>query len=246
MATTHRVSIGVIIALLALYAVMALRTGVPLRKAPLASPMASRPAGAPEAPGAVDWVLEKLLAGDYEAQIEAYPVLNGGETPPAQLSIVVRHDPGLHLEAQGLAATGDEETPLVIEALAANGRLSYTTSWLGEWLADDYEDPRQVYSLFGLIDDLGLLAEVLAAGTPGQPAPSPDRRLIILPDERLVQRLLAAQEEVIADRAQAVYSVTEAAGGTVEVLSRLVYEVGENRYEVNRITRISPSKGRIS
>lgn len=246
MATARRISIGLIIALFTLPIAGAVRSGGPARTAPLASPVASRPTGTPTGPAGLDLLLKNLLDGDYTAEIEAYPVLNGEEAPPSRLSLSVRHDPDLFLHARGQAATSDEGNTLAIEAAAACGRLSYTTSALGEWLAEDYKDPRQVYSLFGLIDDLGLLIEALAAGAPAQPAPDPSRRLVVLPDGHLVQRLLAAREEVIAEGSEAVYTLTEAPGGAVEVLGRLVYEVGGNRYEVNRITRIAPAKGRIS
>lgn len=248
MATTRTISMGVIIALLALAAETVVRTGSHPRTAPLASPMAARPAvaGVPGGSPGVDARLQKLLAGDYQAKVEAHPFLNGEEAPSAWFSIVVRHTPDVLIQVRGEAVTGDETTPLKIEGSAAHGRLSYTTSGLGEWLSEDYKDTRQVYNLFGLIDDLGLLADVLAAGTPARPAPSPDRRVTVLPDEQLVQRLLATREEVVADRSHASYTVTEAEGGVLEVLSRLVYEVGGNRYEVNSVTRISPANSRMS
>lgn len=240
MTTARHISIGLIIALFALPVAIAVRSGGPARATPLASPVASRPTGTPTGTAGLDILLKNLLDGDYTAKIEAYPVLNGEEAPPSRLSLTIRHDPDLLLHVRGQAATSDEGHTLAIEAAAARGCLSYTTSALGEWLTEDYKDPRQVYSLFGLIDDLGLLIEALAAGAPAQPAPDPGRRLVVLPDGHLVQRLLAAREEVIADRAEAVYTLTAEASGAVEVLSRLVYDIGESRYEVNRITRLFP------
>lgn len=254
MAMTLRMSIGLIFALLALYAELAQRTAGPVRAAPMVPPLAARtggiPANAPADPPAgmsgVDTLLEGLLAGDYEAEVEAHPALNGEEAPSARFAVSVRHHPDFHLQARGQAATSDEATPLAIEVSAESGRLSYTTSSLGEWITEDFEDPRQVYSLFGLIDDLGLLAEALAAGAPERTAPHAEHSVTVLPEERLVQRLLAEREEVIADRARVVYTVTELAGGALEVLSRLVYEVGEERYEIERVTRITPAQQRLS
>lgn len=255
MAMTLRMSIGLIIALLALYAELAQRTFGPVRiTPPNLTPLATRPAGAPvESPAhgpvgvaGVDALLEDVLTGDYEAQVEAQPALNGEEAPPARLSVSVRHHPDFSLRAHGRAATSDESRPLAIEVSAESGRLSYTTSSLSEWITEDFEDPGQIYSLFGLIDDLGLLADALAAGAPARPVEPSGDSVMVLPGENLVQRLLAEREEVITDRARASYTVTELPGGAIEVLSHLEYKIGAERYEVNRVTRINPSPERLS
>lgn len=239
MAAGRYVAIGLTIAVLTLALALAATDYGGSAGAPPASPTAAHPAA-----GLVDR-LEDLLSGEYEAQIAAYPVLNGQEAPPAHLAVSVRRNP-LSLEARGEAASADDGAALQIVASVADGRLSYTTSALDGWLSEEFRDLRQVYGLFGLIDDLALLEEVLAAGAQPLPAPETDRRAIVLPEEGLVQQLLADREEVLAEGAQAVFTMTALPGGGLEVLSRLVYQVGGERYEVNRVTRLMPARGLVS
>lgn len=175
-------------------------------------------------------LLQHLRKSGYRMAVHVRLSVDGKELPPAELAVAADATPPRNLSARGRAYTDDSGRPLEIAAYVRDGTLHHTTSSLSGWVAQPFRGLHQVYSLVGAIDDIGLLADLLAED--GVTVSRRDGELVITPDPVRVARLLERREEVQADVLAAEFALRQTAPGQVAVRSRIVLGEGEEKLEM--------------